>query len=162
MSEISAEMIKDLRVKTGAGVLDCKKALTESQGDLVKAVEILRKSGAAKADKKSGRITAEGRIGLQVSQNKAALVEVNSETDFVAKNEGFQAFVDTVAQPGLALQHQAQGEVGGGLVVQFGRVQVHVLEAQRRANGRRIECCDGVHAGVTCSSRAAAARSTRS
>lgn len=98
MSEISAEMIKDLRVKTGAGVLDCKKALTESQGDLEKAVEILRKSGAAKADKKSGRITAEGRIGLQVSQNKAALVEVNSETDFVAKNEGFQAFVDTVAQ----------------------------------------------------------------
>ena len=75
---------------------------------------------------------------------------------------GVPAVVDTVAQPGLALQHQAQGEVGGGLVVQFGRVQVHVLEAQRRANGRRIECCDGVHAGVTCSSRAAAARSTRS
>jgi len=97
MADISAELIKDLRVKTGAGVLDCKKALTESKGDLEAAVEILRKSGAAKADKKTGRITAEGRISLVVEGNQGVMVEVNSETDFVAKNPEFQAFADEVA-----------------------------------------------------------------
>lgn len=97
MADISAELIKDLRVKTGAGVLDCKKALTESKGDLEAAVEILRKSGAAKADKKTGRITAEGRISLVVEGNQGVMAEVNSETDFVAKNPEFQAFADEVA-----------------------------------------------------------------
>ena len=97
MADISADMIKDLRIKTGAGVLDCKKALTESAGNLEVAVEILRKSGAAKADKKTGRITAEGRVSLKVEGNQAVMVEVNSETDFVAKNPEFQNFADEVA-----------------------------------------------------------------
>ncbi len=98
MADISAELIKDLRLKTGAGLLDCKKALMESVGNVDQAVEILRKSGAAKADKKTGRITAEGRISLRVEGAQAVMVEVNSETDFVAKNPEFQAFADEVAQ----------------------------------------------------------------
>ncbi len=105
MAEITADMIKDLRIKTGAGLLDCKKALMESNGDIDAAVEFLRKSGAAKADKKTGRITSEGRISLKVDGNKAVMVEVNSETDFVAKNPEFQAFSDEVAA--LILQTQA-------------------------------------------------------
>lgn len=102
MADITADMIKDLRIKTGAGLLDCKKALTESGGNVDGAVEILRKSGAAKADKKTGRITAEGRISLKVEGNHAVMVEVNSETDFVAKNPEFQAFADEIA--GTVLQ----------------------------------------------------------
>ncbi|MBL7684755.1 MAG: elongation factor Ts [Deltaproteobacteria bacterium] len=98
MAEISANLIKELREKTGAGVLDCKKALTETNGDLEKAVENLRKSGAAKADKKSGRITAEGRVALKIAPNEAVAVEVNCETDFVAKTDEFQNFVDQLAE----------------------------------------------------------------
>lgn len=98
MAEITAELIKDLRLKTAAGMLDCKKALTESKGDVDQAVEILRKSGAAKADKKTGRITAEGRVSLKVEGGRGVMVEVNSETDFVAKNPEFQTFADDVAQ----------------------------------------------------------------
>lgn len=97
MAEITADMIKDLRIKTGAGVLDCKKALLESNGDADAAVEVLRKSGAAKADKKTGRITAEGRIALKVEGKQGVMVEVNSETDFVAKNPEFQSFSDELA-----------------------------------------------------------------
>ena len=92
MLEISAELIKELRSKTGAGMVDCKKALTESGGNIDGAVEILRKSGAAKADKKSGRITAEGRVVVKSEGNSSALLEVNCETDFVAKNPDFQNF----------------------------------------------------------------------
>ncbi len=97
MSEISAELIKELRAKTGAGVVDCKKALTESQGDIEAAVDILRKSGAAKADKKSGRITAEGRVVIKSLENISVMAEVNCETDFVAKNADFQNFVQATA-----------------------------------------------------------------
>lgn len=97
MSEISAELIKELRAKTGAGVVDCKKALTESQGDIEAAVDILRKSGAAKADKKSGRITAEGRVVIKNLENVSVMAEVNCETDFVAKNSDFQSFVQATA-----------------------------------------------------------------
>lgn len=105
MAEITADMIKDLRIKTGAGLLDCKKALMESAGNLEGAVELLRKSGAAKADKKTGRITSEGRISLKVEGGKAVMVEINSETDFVAKNPEFQTFADEVAA--LLLQTQS-------------------------------------------------------
>lgn len=105
MAEITADMIKDLRIKTGAGLLDCKKALMESAGNLEGAVELLRKSGAAKADKKTGRITSEGRISLKVEGVKAVMVEINSETDFVAKNPEFQTFADEVAA--LLLQTQS-------------------------------------------------------
>jgi len=97
MAEISANLIKELREKTGAGVLDCKKALTETGGDLEKAVDQLRKSGVAKAEKKSGRITTEGRISVKIEGNQAALAELNCETDFVAKNPDFQNFSEGLA-----------------------------------------------------------------
>ena len=99
---ISASMVKELREMTGAGMMDCKKALTETDGDMDAAVELLRKSGAAKAEKKAGRIAAEGICRVAVEGNTAAVVEVNSETDFVAKNEVFQTYVETVAKQVLA------------------------------------------------------------
>ncbi|MCG8483089.1 MAG: translation elongation factor Ts [Clostridia bacterium] len=97
---VTAAMVKEIRERTGAGMMDCKKALTETDGDMDKAIEILREKGLAKAAKKSGRIAAEGLINLKTSDNgdKAIVVEVNSETDFVAKNEEFKAFVNDVAE----------------------------------------------------------------
>ena len=100
---ISASMVKELREMTGAGMMDCKKALTETDGNMDEAVELLRKSGAAKAEKKAGRIAAEGICRVAVDGDKTAVVvEVNSETDFVAKNEVFQTYVETVAKQALA------------------------------------------------------------
>lgn len=99
MAEITAAMVKELREQTGAGMMDCKKALNETNGNMDEAIEVLRKNGQAKAVKKEGRIAAEGicRIAT-VGDNTAAVVEVNSETDFVAKNEQFQQFVEAVAK----------------------------------------------------------------
>ncbi len=96
---ISASMVKELREMTGAGMMDCKKALTNTDGDMDKAVEYLRENGLAKAEKKAGRIAAEGIVKTNISADgkQAAVVEVNSETDFVAKNEKFQDFVGAVA-----------------------------------------------------------------
>ncbi|SDB10238.1 translation elongation factor Ts [Eubacterium oxidoreducens] len=95
---ISASMVKELRELTGAGMMDCKKALTETDGDMDAAVEFLRKNGQAKAEKKSGRVAAEGLCAVELKDDQtAAVVEVNSETDFVAKNEKFQNFVKAVA-----------------------------------------------------------------
>ena len=97
---VTASMVKELREKTGAGMMDCKKALSETDGNMDAAIEYLRKNGQAKAEKKAGRIAAEGIVMAEVKDDKtAAIVEVNSETDFVAKNADFQAFVkDVVAQ----------------------------------------------------------------
>ncbi|KAI4443561.1 MAG: elongation factor Ts [Ruminococcus sp.] len=95
---ITAGLVKELREITGAGMMDCKKALTETNGDIDAAIEYLRKNGQAKAEKKAGRIAAEGIVRTVVKDDKvAAIVEVNSETDFVAKNADFQAFVEAVA-----------------------------------------------------------------
>ena len=102
MAEITASLVKELRERTGAGMMECKKALTENNGDIDAAAEWLRKSGLAKAEKKAGRVAAEGRIGVAQDGGKAVLVEVNSETDFVAKDGNFIAFVDAVAQAALA------------------------------------------------------------
>lgn len=100
---IKASMVKELREMTGAGMMDCKKALTETNGDMDAAIEYLRKNGQAKAEKKAGRIAAEGIVRTVVEDDKkAAIVEVNSETDFVAKNADFQAFVESVAKQALA------------------------------------------------------------
>lgn len=99
MAEITAEMVKNLRDATGAGMMDCKKALADAQGDFQGAVDALRKSGIAKAEKKSGRATKEGTIISLTQGNIGAIIEVLCETDFVAKNEKFQAFIkDTVAR----------------------------------------------------------------
>jgi elongation factor Ts len=101
MPEITAALVKDLRDKTGAGMMDCKKALTESAGDTEAAVDWLRTKGLAAAAKKSGRVAAEGLVGLVSAPGRAAMVEVNAETDFVARNESFQAFVAATAQIAL-------------------------------------------------------------
>ncbi|MEF9942399.1 MAG: translation elongation factor Ts [Lachnospiraceae bacterium] len=99
---ITASMVKELREMTGAGMMDCKKALGETNGNMEEAVEYLRKNGQAKAEKKAGRIAAEGLVKAIVKDNKiAAIVEVNSETDFVAKNEEFQTFVADVAEQAI-------------------------------------------------------------
>src|SRR6478752_4851070 len=101
MANITAAMVKDLRDKTGAGMMDCKQALTESNGDMDAAVDWLRKKGLSKAAKKAGRVAAEGLIGLAFSAGKGVVVEVNSETDFVARNEQFQGLVKMIAQVAL-------------------------------------------------------------
>ena len=102
MPEITAALVKDLRDKTGAGMMDCKRALTESAGDVEAAVDWLRTKGLAAAAKKSGRVAVEGLIGIASAPCRAAMVEVNAETDFVARNETFQAFVEATAK--IALQ----------------------------------------------------------
>lgn len=97
---ITASLVKQLRERTGAGMMECKKALVETDGDIDAAAELMRKSGAAKADKKAGRVAADGAIKIKVSDDgkKAAIVEINSETDFVAKDDNFQAFANAVTE----------------------------------------------------------------
>ncbi|WP_439532694.1 translation elongation factor Ts [Polymorphobacter sp.] len=102
MADVTASMVKDLRDRTGAGMMDCKKALGETNGDMEAAVDWLRTKGLAAAAKKAGRTAAEGLVGVSVSGLSGAVVEVNSETDFVAKNETFQGFVRTVTELALA------------------------------------------------------------
>jgi len=109
MAEITAGLVKDLRTKTGAGMMDCKKALSENDGDLEAAVDWLRQKGLAQAAKKSGREAAEGLVGVSVADGVGAIVEVNSETDFVSRNEDFQNFVRTVAE----LAVSAKGDLAG-------------------------------------------------
>ena len=102
MAEITASLVKELREKTGAGMMDCKKALNETQGDLEGAVDWLRKKGLAAAAKKSGRVAAEGLVAVATAGTKGAIVEVNAETDFVARNDKFQAFAAKSAELALA------------------------------------------------------------
>lgn len=101
MAEITASLVKELREKTGAGMMDCKKALNETQGDLEGAVDWLRKKGLAAAAKKSGRVAAEGLVAVATAGTKGAVVEVNAETDFVARNDKFQAFAAKAAELAL-------------------------------------------------------------
>ncbi len=108
MTEVTATMVKDLREKTGAGMMDCKKALNEANGDMEAAVDWLRKKGLSAAAKKAGRVAAEGLIAVVSTGTKAAVVEVNAETDFVARNDHFQAFALQAAQ--LALDTNADIE----------------------------------------------------
>ena len=104
MAAVTAAMVKELRESTGAGMMECKKALTETDGDMEAAVDVLRKSGAAKVEKKAGRIAAEGVVFTAVKDGKAAIVEVNSETDFVAKNADFAEYVAEVANQALTTE----------------------------------------------------------
>jgi elongation factor Ts len=101
MAEITAALVKDLRETTGAGMMDCKKALVESDGDMQGAIDWLRKKGLSAAAKKSGRVASEGLVGIALAPGKVAMVEINAETDFVARNEAFQGFVETVAKIAL-------------------------------------------------------------
>jgi elongation factor Ts len=123
MAEITASLVKELRERTGAGMMECKKALTENDGNIDAAAEWLRKSGLAKADKKADRVTAEGRIAAAQDGNKAVLVEVNSETDFVAKDANFIAFIDAVAQAALT----------------SGAADAEALKSAKMATGETVE-----------------------
>jgi elongation factor Ts len=120
MAEITAALVKELREKTGAGMMDCKKALTENNGDIEAAVDWLRKKGLSQAAKKAGRVAAEGLIGVAASGPKGAMVEVNSETDFVARNESFQGVVRDAASAALEQNGDAEKikttEVGGATI----------------------------------------------
>jgi elongation factor Ts len=121
MAEITASMVKELREKTGAGMMDCKGALAETSGDIEAAVDWLRKKGLAKAAKKSGRTAAEGLVGIALAGGDAVVVEVNSETDFVARNEQFQEMVRQIAKLALAIPADAEAlkttaYPGGGTV----------------------------------------------
>ncbi|GAJ29034.1 translation elongation factor Ts [Acidomonas methanolica] len=122
MAEITAALVRELREKTGAGMMDCKKALTEAAGDMEAAIDWLRTKGLSQAAKKSGRVTAEGLIAVASAPNKAAMVEVNAETDFVGRNEHFQAFAEAVAHVAL--------EVGENL---------DAIKAATLASGRTVE-----------------------
>jgi len=121
--EITASLVKELRERTGAGMMECKKALTEANGDIDAAAEAMRKSGAAKADKKADRVAAEGRLGLAKDGGKAVLVEVNSETDFVANDDNFKSSVNAVAAAALA----------------SGATDVEAVKAAKLADGRTVE-----------------------
>src|SRR5689334_3698432 len=101
VAAISAAMVKELRESTGAGMMDCKAALTESNGDMQAAQDWLRKKGLSKAAKKAGRVAAEGLVGMFMAPKKGAMVEVNSETDFVARNDHFQGLVKMIADVAL-------------------------------------------------------------
>ena len=120
---ISASMVKELRERTGAGMMECKKALVETGGDMEAAAELLRKSGQAKADKKAGRVAADGKIVIKAEGGKAVIVEVNSETDFVAKDENFIAFAGAVADAAMA----------------SGTTDVEAFAGENLADGRSVE-----------------------
>lgn len=154
MAEITASLVKELRDKTGAGMMDCKKALNETNGDLEAAVDWLRTKGLAAAAKKAGRIAAEGLIGVAVSGTKGAVVEVNSETDFVAKNEIFQNFVRTVTEIALekgnsldAISNAAYPGGAGTVAEQLTQNIANIGENQSLRRAGTIEVSQGVVAG---------------
>ncbi len=128
MTRISAALVKQLREKTGSGMMDCKRALAETDGDLEAAQDWLRAKGIAGAEKKAGRAAAEGLVGIRVDGNRAALVEVNAETDFVARNAEFQEFVREVAEAGLDaggdVDVLAASRLGGGATVAERAIEV--------------------------------------
>jgi len=136
---ISAALVKDLRERTGSGMMECKKALVEAGGNIEAAIEIMRKSGLAKADKKSGRIAAEGRLAVKSGADgkSAVVVELNCETDFVAKNEDFIAFADAVAQTILASKASTLDEVLALALV--GEVAGEVVEGTASVEDNRRE-----------------------
>ncbi len=149
MAEVTAGLVKELREKTGAGMMDCKRALGETSSDLEAAVDWLRKKGLAAAAKKSGRAAAEGLVGIAAAPRVAAMVEVNAETDFVARNEQFQSFVETVAK--LALDN-ADVDVlrqrpfpGGGRTVaeELTHLIATIGENMTIRRAARIEVVDG-------------------
>jgi len=113
LAEITALLVKELREKTGAGMMDCKKALAENEGQLEAAVDWLRTKGLSAAAKKAGRVACEGLVGLAIDGNRGALIEINAETDFVARNDIFQAFVQTMAR--LVLDHGSDLEKLGDI-----------------------------------------------
>lgn len=150
MAEITAASVKELRERTGAGMMDCKKALAENNGDMEASIDWLRTKGLAAAAKKAGRVAAEGLIGVAVQGTMGAAVEVNSETDFVAKNEQFQEFVRNVSQIALATGNdmEALGAAqypGGGTVAEALTNNIATIgENQSLRRAARVEVGEGV------------------
>lgn len=128
MAQITAALVKELRDKTGAGMMDCKKALTENDGDIEKSVDWLREKGIAKAAKKAGRIAADGLTKAVIDGNKAVVVEMNSETDFVAKNEQFLNLLDLVSAE-ILLQEPADVDAALALVIDGKKVEDLIIDA---------------------------------
>ncbi|VDY45343.1 elongation factor Ts [Salmonella enterica subsp. enterica serovar Daytona] len=141
MAEITASLVKELRERTGAGMMDCKKALTEANGDIELAIENMRKSGAIKAAKKAGNVAADGVIKTKIDGNVAFILEVNCQTDFVAKDAGFQAFADKVLDAAVAgkitdvevLKAQFEEE----RVALVAKIGENINNSSRRFPGRR-------------------------
>ncbi|RTZ63332.1 MAG: elongation factor Ts [Aquificaceae bacterium] len=165
---ITAAMVKELRERTGAGMMDCKKVLVETNGDLEAAIDVMRKSGAAKADKKSSRVAADGKVVIAISEDgkEAAILEVNCETDFVAKDENFVNFVDAVAARVLADKPadiaalsalpldsgESVEEVRANLVAKIGEnIQVRRFELVSSPEGQIYAYNHGVRIGVAVS-----------
>jgi len=151
MAEITAALVKTLREKTGVGMMDCKRALAETGGELEAAVDWLRKKGLAAAAKRSGRVAAEGLIGVATAPGKAALVEVNSETDFVARNATFQDFVATAAEAALrtgedleALKAAPYPEAGRTIGEQITHLIATIGENITLRRAAVLEAADGV------------------
>ncbi len=139
---VTASMVKELRERTGAGMMECKKALVETSGDLDAAAEALRTSGQAKADKKASRVAADGKVIIARDDSKVVIVEINSETDFVAKDENFIAFADAVAAAALAngttdVEALATQSVGDGKSVEAARTEL-VAKVGENISVRRI------------------------
>lgn len=141
MAQITASMVKELRDKTGAGMMDCKKALNETEADFEAAVDWLRTKGLAAAAKKAGRVAAEGLIGVAVSGTKGVVVEVNSETDFVARNEDFQGFVSATTRAALEvggdMRKLGESEVAKSLTDLIGSIGENLV--LRRSNGLSVD-----------------------
>ena len=145
MAAITAAMVKELRESTGAGMMECKKALTETDGDMEAAVDVLRKSGAAKVEKKAGRIAAEGITRVAAEGNTAVVVEVNSETDFVAKNATFQEFVQAVADKALksSVEKAGDGEDVCSILDMKSELEEKTLTIGEKLSIRRFEKLTG-------------------
>ena len=145
MAAITAAMVKELRESTGAGMMECKKALTETDGDMEAAVDVLRKSGAAKVEKKAGRIAAEGITRVAYEDNTAVVVEVNSETDFVAKNATFQEFVQAVADKALksSVEKAGDGEDVCSILDMKSELEEKTLTIGEKLSIRRFEKLTG-------------------
>lgn len=146
---ITATQVKELRERTGAGMMECKKALVETGGDLDAAVDYLRKSGQAKADRKAARVAADGRIVIATDGKRAAIAEINSETDFVAKDENFVSFAEAVTECVLAgnaadPESLATAKIGGGQTVEAARTELvaKVGENITVRRFRRLEAAD--------------------
>ena len=145
MAAVTAAMVKELRESTGAGMMECKKALTETDGDMEAAVDVLRKSGAAKVEKKAGRIAAEGITRVASEGNTAVVVEVNSETDFVAKNAVFQEFVQDVADKALksSVDKAGDGEDVCGILDMKAELEEKTIVIGEKLSLRRFEKLTG-------------------
>src|SRR5271154_4182865 len=153
MPEITAALVKDLREKTGAGMMDCKRALSETAGDIEGAIDWLRKKGLSAAAKKAGRVAAEGLVGVETQGRIGAVVEVNSETDFVARNEKFQGIVTAITQAALvhgddvAVLKSVELPEGGTIEAGLTHLVATIGENMSLRRARRLEVSSGTVVG---------------